>query len=366
MANSNHQKSDPFAPLPMKRGPDWANRFMLAPMTNQQSHRDGVLSDDEFHWLTMRSRGGFGLTMTCASHVSEQGIGFPGQLGIWSDRHVDGLSRLADQLNADGTHSVVQLHHAGMRTPIDLIDGPAVSPSGDEETGAIALTADGVERLKDDFVLAAKRAEQAGFHGVQLHGAHGYLLCQFLSPEINQRTDRYGGSLENRSRILFDLVDRVREACGADFSLGVRLSPERFGMKLDEVVTIAQRLMQDGIIDYLDMSLWDVFKMPETPIVEGKALLAYFTELDRGEVQLGAAGNIRTGRDVQAALDAGLDFVGIGRAAVLHHDFPAKVALNREFQPQALPVTSEYLQAEGLGEAFIEYMQRWDGFVKPS
>ena len=355
---------DPFSPLAMTRGPDWKNRFMLAPLTNQQSHADGVMSEDEFRCLTKRAEGGFGLTMTCASHVRERGIGFPGQLGIWSDKHLDGLTRLAEKLNSEGTHSVVQLHHAGMRTPHDLIDGPPECPSDNEETGAKALSEDDVERLKDDFVDAAKRAERAGFHGVELHGAHGYILCQFLSPEINQRTDKYGGSLENRSRILFDLVERVRGECGADFSLGVRLSPERFGLQLNDIVAIAQRLMREGQIDYLDMSLWDIFKQPEEEAHKDKSLLQHFTELDRGDVKLGAAGKIRTGADVRRALDSGLDFVVIGRAAILHHDYPKQVQANPEFEPAALPVSAQHLKTEGLGDAFVNYMRGWKGFVE--
>ena len=301
--------------------------------------------------------------MTCASHVRARGIGFPRQLGIWGNHHLDGLKRLAACLNENGTHSVVQLHHAGMRTPHDLIEGPPECPSDNEETGAKALSLDDVERLKDDFVAAAKRAEQAGFNGVELHGAHGYILCQFLSPAINHRDDAYGGSLENRSRILFDLVDRVRAECGADFSLGVRLSPERFGLKLAEILEVAQRLMSEGNIDYLDMSLWDVFKEPEEEDFKGKLLLDYFTELDRGAVKLGAAGKIRGARDAEKALEHGLDFVVIGRSAILHHDFPRRVMADLDFQPSTLPVSRQYLKSEGLGEAFIDYMSGWKGFV---
>lgn len=356
--------TDLFSPLHPKHGPQWPNRFMLAPLTNQQSHADGTLSDDEYKWLTMRAEGGFGLTMTCASHVSEQGIGFPGQLGIWDDKHLDGLSRLAEGLNAAGTHSVVQLHHAGMRTPQALISGAPECPSDNEEFGAKALSADGVERLKDDFIAAAKRAEKAGFNGVELHGAHGYILCQFLSPEINQREDKYGGSLANRSRILFDLVDAVRAECGKDFSLGVRLSPERFGLQLAEILEIAERLMTDDIIDYLDMSLWDVFKQPEEDAFKGRSLLEYFTSLPRGNVLLGAAGKITSGEDVSRAMQVGLDFVAIGRGAILHHDFPRRVQADPGFKPVALPVSVDHLKAEGLGDAFVTYMSGWKGFVQ--
>lgn len=355
--------TDPFSPLSLAHGPDWSNRFMLAPLTNLQSHKDGTLSDDEFTWLTKRAEGGFGAVSTCASHVRERGIGFPGQLGIWGDHHLEGLTRLASALNAAGAHSIVQLHHAGMRTPAEFIDGPPECPSDNEKHGAKGLSTDEVEALKDDFVAAAKRAEQAGFHGVELHGAHGYILGQFISPMINQREDKYGGSLENRSRILFDLVERVRAECGPDFSLGVRLSPERFGMQLGEVLEIVERLFAGQAIDYLDLSLWDTFKTPEEDGFKHKPLLEHFTALDRGQVRLGAAGKISTAADVCRALDGGLDFVVLGRSGILHHDFPRQMQADAGFEPAALPVSREHLKAEGLGPAFIDYMASWEGFV---
>ncbi len=109
-----------FEPLSFAHGPAMKNRFMLAPLTNSQSHPDGRLSDAEFHWLTMRATGGFGLTMTCAAHVQRVGQGFPGQLGIFSDDHLEGLARLAAAIKLQNSLAVVQLHHAGMRSPADL------------------------------------------------------------------------------------------------------------------------------------------------------------------------------------------------------------------------------------------------------
>lgn len=354
---------DPFAALEMNHGPDWPNRLMLAPLTNLQSHDDGTLSDDEHRWLTKRGEGGFGLTMTCASHVQAEGIGFTGQLGIWGDRHLAGLTRLAESLAATGTRAMVQLHHAGMRTPRNLIAGVPVCPSANEKHGARALTLDEIATLEDDFAAAAVRAQKAGFQGVELHGAHGYLLCQFLSSKLNRRQDEYGGPLENRARLLFDLVARVRSECGPDFSLGVRLSPERFGMRLAEIKTVAQRLLQEADIDYLDMSLWDVFKSPEEEAHQDLSLLEHFTSLERGSVRLGAAGKIATGVDVHRALEAGLDFVVIGRSGILHHDFPHRLRRDPSFEPVPLPVSADHLRAEGLGEAFIGYLDHQMGLV---
>ena len=198
---------------------------------------------------------------------------------------------------------------------------------------------------------------------MELHGAHGYLICQFLSAEVNLRTDEYGGSFENRRRFLDEILDGVRAACGKDFSVGVRLSPERFGMDIGEILHLAGDLMQGGKLDYIDMSLWDVFKEPEDTAFKGKSLLQWFSALPRGTCRLGAAGKITTGAHSQRAMDEGLDFVVIGRAAIVHHDFPKKVEADPAFVPIALPVPEDHLKAEGLGTAFLTYMKSWKGFV---
>ena len=119
-----------------------------------------------------------------------------------------------------------------------------------------------VAQVIEDFIGAAERAEKAGFDGVELHAAHGYLIGQFLSAEINRRDDGYGGSRVKRFRLLADIIDGVRQRCRPDFVLAVRLSPERFGMQLEETTEWAAQLMREGKIDLLDMSLWDAFKKP--------------------------------------------------------------------------------------------------------
>lgn len=351
-----------FDPLTLAHGPAMKNRFMLAPLTNQQSHPDGRLSDDEFRWLTLRAEGGFGLTMTCAAHVQAVGQGFPGQLGVFGDEHLEGLTRLAAAIKAKGSIAAVQLHHAGARSPKELVGQP-VCPSDDPQTGARGLTLAEVERLRDDFIAAARRAEAAGFDGVEVHGAHGYILTQFLSAETNRRDDRYGGSLENRARIVFEIIDGVRTQCRADFQIGLRLSPERFGVKLAEIRDVAAEVLRQGKIDYLDLSLWDVAKEPAEEAFKGRSLLSYFTDLPRGAVRLGAAGKVMSGPQAAALLEAGCDYALIGRGAILRHDFPERVRRDPGYQSPSLPVTAEHLRQEGLGPAFIAYMSGWPGFV---
>ena len=350
-------------PLTFSHGPAMKNRFMLAPLTNQQSYEDGRISQEEFHWLTMRAQGGFGLTMTCASHVQAIGKGFPGQLGIWSDEHIAGLTRLVDATHSHQSIAISQLHHAGMRSQKEVIGDTAVCPSNDEKTAARALSHSEVKQLIEDFIWAAVRAEQSGFDGVELHGAHSYILCQFFSSDINRRDDEYGGDLENRSRILFEIIDGVRSRCGKDFLLGVRLSAERFGMKLNDSVQIAQRLMSEDNIDFLDMSLWDVFKEPEEAAHQGRTLMSFFTELDRHNTRLGVAGKIRTPREAEATLAAGADWIMLGRAAMLQHDFPNRYQANPSFRPVGMPVTRKYLEDEGISKKFQGYIEgRWPEF----
>ena len=352
-----------LAPLTFPRGPNMKNRFMLAPLTNTQSHADGTLSDEESHWLTMRAVGGFGLTMTCAAHVQAIGQGFPGQLGIFADDHVPGLTDLATKIRNNDSVSIVQLHHAGMRSPAELIGEAPVCPSDDSETGARALSRDEVQQLIEDFIVAAQRAEAAGFDGVEIHGAHGYVVCQFLSEETNRRTDDYGGSLENRARMLQEIIQGVRQRCRPEFMLGVRLSPERFGLRLAEVTSLAAQLMAEDQLDFLDMSLWDVWKEPEEEAHQGRPLISYFTELERGRTRLGVAGKIRTPEEAERTLAAGVDWVMLGRAAILHHDFPRKYAEDATFEPVALPVSRAHLAGEGLSPVFVDYMAAWPGFV---
>lgn len=351
-----------FQPLPLARGPAMKNRFMMAPLTNKQSRPDGVLTEDEIHWLALRAKGGFGLVMTAAAHVQAVGQGFEGQLGVFGDQHLPGLSRMADALRAHGAVSAVQLHHAGDRAPAELVGQP-VSASDNPQTGVRGLSLDEVQQLRDDFVVAAVRAETAGFDGVEIHGAHGYIITQFLSAESNRRTDRYGGNAENRARLLFEIIDGVRAATGPNFQLGLRITPERFGVQLAEATAMAARLLREDQLDYLDLSLWDVFKEPAEEAFQGRTLMSYFTELDRGRTRIGAAGKVMTPDQAKAVIEAGCDYVSLGRAAILHHDYPARLNRSDRFTPVETPVAPEHLTAEGLSPVFVEYMKSFKGFV---
>ena len=354
----------PNTPLQFPCGISMNNRFMLAPLTNSQSHEDGQLSDDEYNWLTMRAKGQFGMVMTCASHVQEIGKGFPGQLGIFDDKLIPGHQRLTKGIQEHGSLAVIQLHHAGMRSPERIIGQQPICSSDNEEFGARAMSLAEVKQLRDDFIAAAVRSQKCGYDGVEIHGAHGYVLTQFLSAEINKRNDEYGGTLENRCRLLFEIANGVRKECGQEFLLGVRLSPERYGMDLLETKKICQRFIEEDQIDFLDISLWDSFKMPIVEAYADQSLLEHFTSLDYKNISLTVAGRIRSAKDVKAILESGVDFVSIGHSGILHHDFPIQVMNNPSFESIPTPVSVAYLKAEGLGDDFVDYMRRRKNFVK--
>ena len=232
---------------------------------------------------------------------------------------------------------------------------------GDPDKDIRALSTGEVQQAVEDFVVGAQRAERAGFDGVEVHGAHGYLICQFLDGRHNHRTDGYGGSLEDRSRMLFEVLRGIRERTGPDFQVGLRLTPQGYGIVLDEGVAVAQQVLDSGLVDYLDMSLWDAFLTVDD---EGDLLIDAFTGLERGDTRLGVAGKIRSAQQARWCLSKGADFVDIGRAAIVHHDFPKRSADDDAFTMAALPVTREHLHRERVSETFVDYLDAgWPDFV---
>jgi 2,4-dienoyl-CoA reductase-like NADH-dependent reductase (Old Yellow Enzyme family) len=350
--------------LSLPRGPAWANRLALAPLTNWQSNDDGTLHEDEYRWLVRRAEGGFGMVMTCAAHVSQGGQSFPGQLAAWDDRFLPGLSRLADGLRSAGSVSSVQLQHGGRRADPALTGLPRVAPWDDPARDTQALTTGEVEQVVEDFVAAAVLVERAGFDGVEVHGAHGYLICQFLDGRHNTRSDGYGGSLDDRSRMLFEILAGIRDRTGPDFQVGLRLTPEGNGILLHEARTLAGEVLGSGLLDYLDMSLWDVDKAPSHPEQQDRRLMDFFTDLPRGGTRLGVAGKILDTVRAVDCLDRGADFVLIGTGAILHHDFAHRAVTEPAFRSLEQPVPREHLVGESVGPAFLTYLStNWDDFV---
>ncbi|MGH7271053.1 MAG: NADH:flavin oxidoreductase [Polyangiaceae bacterium] len=353
-------------PLVFRNGARAKNRAWLAPMTNLQSHTDGALSEDELAWLKMRSRGGFGVVETCAAHVTLDGQGWPGELGVFSDRLLPGLKRLASAITEDGALGLVQIFHGGLRSPSAVTGQAPWSASAIEAHGAEAAraaTEADIEQVIAGFRDAAARSHAAGFAGVELHGAHGYLLCQFLSATLNQRTDRWGGTLEGRARLVRLAMRAARSAVPAGFVVGVRLSPEDAGnargLDLDESLQVARWLADDGA-DFIHISLWDASK--NTKKRPGEHAIPLFRAALPADLPLVAAGGVWTRGDAEALIDKGASAVAVARAAIANPDWAARV-MDAAWEPRRPPLTLAELQARGLNPTFANYMKNWKGFV---
>ncbi|KAL3304726.1 NADH:flavin oxidoreductase [Colletotrichum asianum] len=289
---------DLLSPLSFKRGPPLKSRILLAPLTNWQCNPDGTVSEDEVNWLERCAAGGFSMVMTCAANIHPSGKAFPGQMGIYSDHHLEGLRRVADVIRKHGAVSSVQLHHAGLRANPEFVND-IVGPSDIPDSGVRGLSLKEVEAVRDDFIAAAQRAEAAGFDGVEVHSAFGWIPMQFLSPHFNHRTDKYGGSPENRSRFLFEVIRGIHKKCKPDFLLGLRVSLERYGVPLTEMYEVLAKAVREEEIDYLDLAVWDWKKVTQEAPFQGKTFLSIFMDLPRSSVRIGASWKIM---DLQEAV----------------------------------------------------------------
>jgi 2,4-dienoyl-CoA reductase-like NADH-dependent reductase (Old Yellow Enzyme family) len=352
-----------FTPLNFSRGPALKNRILLAPLTTEQSNEDGTASQDDFDWIETCARAGYSMVMTCAAHVMENGKAFNKQLGIYEDKHEPGLRKIADIIRAHGGVSSVQLHHAGMRAQFNG-DKQNLGPSDIEEYNTRAMTLSEVEELREAYISAALRAERTGFDGVELHGAFGWVLTQFLSPTLNRRNDRYGGSIDNRVRLMFEIIDGIRERCRPDFQIGVRLSFERYGQTFEVIYHICQMLVEKQQIDFLDLVPWDVQKTVESGPFEGQKMLEVFSRLGGTSVKIGTSGKVMNVPTLMSVFEYGLDFIMIGRSAILNKDFINQIKINPDYISPQTPVTKQHLKQQGLGDAFIKYLDNWKGFVE--
>lgn len=244
------------------------NRLVMSPMGCGLANLDGTPSEDMIAFYEARAIGGAGLIIPEITRVNDvHGPGLMRQLSVTTDRHIEGLAKLAQAVHKHGSKIFIQLHHPGRETVSALLGGqPVVAPSPIPckylNQNTRALETEEVKQLIQQFIDGAVRVQKAGCDGVELHAAHGYLLQQFLSPYTNKREDEYGGSFENRLRIVTEIIEGIRRECGKDFPIGVRLTVEEFldktGVTEDYIhiqdgIKIAMALEEAGI-DFIDVS----------------------------------------------------------------------------------------------------------------
>jgi 2,4-dienoyl-CoA reductase-like NADH-dependent reductase (Old Yellow Enzyme family) len=353
-----------FSPL-QQRGVTFSSRIAVSPMC-EYSSKDGFANDWHFVHLGSRAVGGAALVLTEAAAVTPEGRITPADLGLWSDAHVPGLQRIVHFLHEQGARAGVQLAHAGRKASTarpweggkmvppeqggwsDVV-APSAVPFADDYPAPRALDTSGIRGRVDAFQAAALRALRVDFDVIEIHAAHGYLLHEFLSPLSNRRTDEYGGSFDNRIRMLVPVVDAVRAVWPQDRPLWVRISATDWmegGWDLVQSVELARVLKHHGV-DLIDVSSGAL--VPEAKIPVGPGYQVSFAERIRREVGIatGAVGMITDAAQAETIIRTGqADFVLLAREFLRDPYWPLHAAEQLR-QPASWPV--QYLRAAAQG-----------------
>ena len=332
-----------FKPIKF-RSVELKNRIVVSPMC-EYSSIDGFANDWHLVHLGSRAVGGAGLVITEAAAVTAEGRITPDDLGIWKDEHISFLKRITVFIENNGGVAGIQLAHAGRKashkspwkggvslTPEEaawdtLAPGAIAYKEG--EPLPIAMTQEDIDKLKNDFAKAAERALQAGFKIIEIHAAHGYLLHQFLSPLSNNRLDEYGGSFENRIRLLVEVTETVRKTMGDDLPLFVRISATDWvpgGWNENESVELAKILQTKGV-DLIDCSSGG--NSPSQKISVGPLYQVSFAQKIKQEagIATGAVGMITTAPEAESILANGqADLIIMARELLRNPYFPLQSA----------------------------------------
>ena len=349
-----------FAPLTI-RTITLPNRLAVSPMC-EYSCVDGFANDWHFVHLGTRAVGGAGLVIAEATAVVPEGRITYGDLGIWSDAHVAPLRRITNFIKEQGSVPGIQIAHAGRKASCHLpwdggkaialgepngwqVAAPSSVPFLEGDPMPRALTIDEIHHITQAFVAATKRALDAGFELIEIHGAHGYLINEFLSPLSNHRTDEYGGSFENRIRFVLETIAAVRAEMGPDLPLFLRISATEWmpgGWTIDDSVELAKRAAEAGV-DLIDASSGGNSAGAKIPVGPGYQVPLAKQIRAEAAIATGAVGMITTAGQANAIIENGeADLVLLGRELLRDPYFPMHAA-----QSLGVPVKAprQYLRA---------------------
>lgn len=352
------------------------NRLAMSQMTMNYATEDGMVTDKLIAYYRERAKGGVGLIFVEGTSFTPEGRGYVRQIGIASQAHVEGLKRLTDAVHGlkNGTKIFLQIHHAGGRasskiTGIQPVAPSAIPPYAGAETPR-ALMREEIEDLIEAHVEAAARAKEAGFDGVDIHCAHGYLVPSFFSPMTNQRTDEYGGDLACRTRFLLEIIRGIRKRLGREYPLTIKISGDEYiegGLGIKEMIAIA-RLAQEAGIDGLIVSagtvggkkledLSEAHKVMRTlPMMTRTAcLVPIAAEFKRAlQIPVITVGRINTVALAEEILSQGkADITAIGRPLLADPELPKKAAEGREDQIRPCIACNEGCYKRILGQLDI-------------
>ncbi|MFD1472383.1 NADH-dependent flavin oxidoreductase [Companilactobacillus mishanensis] len=324
-----------------KKGITVKNRIVIPPMTEMMSFSNGEVTRDELRYYRIHT-GGAGMFITAVANVNDEGKGFEGELSAADDKFIPSLASLADAIHKDGTKAILQIFSAGRMTfksvlrgkqPVSASAVTAVRSNSEEPR---ALSEDEVEQTIKDFGAATRRAIQAGFDGVEIHGANTYLIQQFFSPHSNRRDDKWGGSLEKRMNFPFAVIDEVQktidEYAKTPFIMGYRLSPEEVekpGITIEDTLAFVDAI-KNKPIDYLHVSMGDVWRKSLNDKSITKPLNISIKEHLGNDIPLIGVGDIQTPADAEKVLDNGIEFAAIGRESLREPNWVQKVEAGDE------------------------------------
>lgn len=335
-----------FSPLSFDKGISLKNRIVMSPMTTWASNEDFTISDEEVEYYHKRVNG-VGLVITGCTHVMANGIGFTHEFAGYDDTFLPSLKKLAKAAKSGGAPAILQMFHAGNKAISGLIpNGEVVSASAvssgpillsNKENLPKELTENEILEIIKAFGETTRRAIEAGFDGVEIHGAHGFLLQNFMSPFFNRRNDEWGGSLENRLRLSMEIVREVKKVVSkyADrpFLIGYRISPEEMPQKtygLVDTFVLMDKLIEEKI-DYLHFSLLDaVSQKPVASEFSEEPISVVLNNYVNKRVPVLVAGGITTPSMADQVLDYGVSMVAIGRTLVINPNWVELVESGEE------------------------------------
>lgn len=330
-----------FDSFKFNSGINLKNRLVMAPMTNFSSNEDGTVTDAEVEYYARRSKG-VSMVITACTYVTRNGKGFQGEFGADTDEMIPSLRKLASAIKAEGAKAVLQIFHGGRECPPELVpNGDIVSASDiqSERNSAKApraLTGEEVEEIIAAFGETTRRAIEAGFDGVEIHGANGYLIQQFFSPHSNRRDDKWGGTLEKRMTFPLAVVDEVKSVTAKHakepFIVGYRFSPEEPeepGITMADTLALIDTLAEKEL-DYLHVSLNDFWSKPRRGVDDDRSRMEIIHERVGGKVPVIGVGSLYSAKDVIKAFETGVPLLALGRELIIDPDWVEKVETGRE------------------------------------
>jgi len=311
------------------------NRIVMAPITTQYGSEEGYVTERAKSHYEARARGGAALLIVEATYIHPRGQAFVNQLGISDDKFIPGLSELVQAIHRHGAKAAIQLHHGGVKAKQELTGMQPVAPSLlASSNGKLPeeLTIAQIAEIVAAFARAALRAKKAGFDGVEIHGAHGYLVNQFLSRSSNKRQDAYGGDLPNRARFLIEIIKAVKETVGSGYPVWCRINGKEYGLEegtsLEEAQEIARMAQQAGA-DAIHVSAYG----PTSPtnLTSPRFVPAVIEDLAEGvkeavTVPVIAVGRITPEAGERMLAEGRADLVAIGKGLLADSELPNKVA----------------------------------------